>query len=1187
VYYTAGDSNPPTASQPIQAQIDEKLIYPIIKDASQFQVGLVKSKVPLDTIPLTKSNIPLKAYDITLRKGEAEGSAYVEQVNARENQNFLWKSYEGTISQFTYTKTGTVSSTGVAVNYSQYIPFINQFVVDDFSHIYAIGSTEQGGISTLFGVFSFQASPVVFYQESFANINCICIDRTTRVFLGAENVDGNDGVYVYQSTPTQTTTTLQLVETITADFNDNPLTDVISVCADINIVVGYDTNKVQIYSSDYIPISSSITLPQDFVQLGTTSAILHDQDTFCLVDEGENIDVIVGIDPTGSCFNVANGNLYFQGTWAQTSCPRLQTSQQLAIGVGVSPGSLIYSVPNNYTSDPTIIGSDNYSITCSDPFNNWYAKGSNGSTLYNIIQSFVGTFNINPMASDFQVSSTNALIGIDSNKSSNLLYGVGAQDAKLYVSNQPVVPIHLFTSPILEGALAGRAFQRNDYAMPVNVDQMTYTTQYQAFNNDVSVANFKLLGLYQTTVTGAVGYIACGVNYNFAETPNSTRVKLWSLDANFNETAFTPTIIPSGSDFQNSPWGYSSPPIAFFPLSTGLNSVLGIMTTKGQCVFYDALDFSALPHMTLQIQASPIGMNFGYAICSVGSNIYYADKNSITGLYFNPNDNVWTTLYPFAELYLSDGSPFFPQSMWIDPADVTRIFCVGTAGDITKLQLFVIKLTDQGGITTAVVSGPYVNPNEPEPFIDYTVAQKFAFSAPSPQEDLLGGDAYNLISGSSTQKVICIPNPASNGFDFFSYVLGSNFQMSYANSTLNNYQKALTNTIPFVFNIDFTSDGMYTYNTNVPTNLDSSLTSICFSLKHTSTCYATNSSGEIFKGTLVNGSIQNFTQVPVYNDDTFQSISVADLQVADSTIYCYRLSNQNLVNTYPLGLVSVLGLSPNTFTGNYTCCTDDTSGNLINFDGNTLLPTNFTTTITNPGCIYTKNSEDVDAGPADIFTYQVLIDAINRAFALAFKRANINQAGLINAPTVSMDFQTGLCTLNYDSEYTNSVNGVSYSTDGIIFNTNLYNLLRFYGQKDTSQYATPGDYLLLLSTGSGTGPFSALQTSKSITTFNRLDKILFQSNSIYVAQSYFGNNQVNQVITDIDVDTSSLVEMEGQWLLYQPNFIRPFILASNNAIDRIQLSVYYSYIDGTSYPLFINPGSGWNVKLDFFRKFGF
>ena len=237
--------------------------------------------------------------------------------------------------------------------------------------------------------------------------------------------------------------------------------------------------------------------------------------------------------------------------------------------------------------------------------------------------------------------------------------------------------------------------------------------------------------------------------------------------------------------------------------------------------------------------------------------------------------------------------------------------------------------------------------------------------------------------------------------------------------------------------------------------------------------------------------------------------------------------------------------------------------------------------MTPPGCIFAKNSENLDAGPCPIYSYQILIDAVNIAFKLAFDRANANGAGFLTVPVLSMNFTTGICTLTYDSEYTNSLNGILTSTDGILFNGPLNNLLQFNSHPDTLLGSSFN--LVYLSTGSTSTP----QNASSITIFNKLDKILFNSTTIFVAQSFFGNNQTNNTVTDISIDTSTLISNTGQWLLYEPNFLRPFILSSNNQIDRVQLQVFYQYLDSTTYPLLINPGQGWNSKLDFIRRFAF
>ena len=105
--------------------------------------------------------------------------------------------------------------------------------------------------------------------------------------------------------------------------------------------------------------------------------------------------------------------------------------------------------------------------------------------------------------------------------------------------------------------------------------------------------------------------------------------------------------------------------------------------------------------------------------------------------------------------------------------------------------------------------------------------------------------------------------------------------------------------------------------------------------------------------------------------------------------------------------------------------------------------------------------------------------------------------------------------------------------------------------------------------------------------FNQLDKILIQSNNLFVSGSFFGGNSVSKVITDVDVPIDGFVNGNlGQVLYYQPNFLRVFQMGSGgNAIDRIQMSILYRYRDGEEYQLLLPPNEAFSVKLDFIKRF--
>ena len=257
--------------------------------------------------------------------------------------------------------------------------------------------------------------------------------------------------------------------------------------------------------------------------------------------------------------------------------------------------------------------------------------------------------------------------------------------------------------------------------------------------------------------------------------------------------------------------------------------------------------------------------------------------------------------------------------------------------------------------------------------------------------------------------------------------------------------------------------------------------------------------------------------------------------------------------------------------------------------GEFLVPTNSSTKVTSYSpallnnyslplagetCIFAKNGEDIDAGAQDIYSYSVLINAINVAFLEAFNRLKVgNPSPPAEAPTISLDYQTKLCTLTYSGEYSASLN------NGIFFNQPLLSLITFYPNIPSTIQSLPNLFQIVLPLNST----SLTQTSGTIYQFNQLLRIGLQSNTIFVGDSYFGNNQTNRIITDIDVPTDTLLENTGN-LYYQPTFMRPYNLLSTNAIERIQMDILYLYKDFSSYPLLLNPDSCWTVKLDFVRK---
>ena len=129
LYYTCENYN--NTQNNIPASQDTVLAYPIIKngESQNYQLAVSKLRVPLSTIPLTKNNIPLKFYELMLRNGTLQATAYVRQLNAVSG-NYFFTLVGTVITRYLYTSTTFVAD--LIVDYSSITSNITQFLVDDF-----------------------------------------------------------------------------------------------------------------------------------------------------------------------------------------------------------------------------------------------------------------------------------------------------------------------------------------------------------------------------------------------------------------------------------------------------------------------------------------------------------------------------------------------------------------------------------------------------------------------------------------------------------------------------------------------------------------------------------------------------------------------------------------------------------------------------------------------------------------------------------------------------------------------------------------------------------------------------------------------------------------------------------------------------------------------------------------------
>jgi hypothetical protein len=98
---------------------------------------------------------------------------------------------------------------------------------------------------------------------------------------------------------------------------------------------------------------------------------------------------------------------------------------------------------------------------------------------------------------------------------------------------------------------------------------------------------------------------------------------------------------------------------------------------------------------------------------------------------------------------------------------------------------------------------------------------------------------------------------------------------------------------------------------------------------------------------------------------------------------------------------------------------------------------------------------------------------------------------------------------------------------------------------------------------------------------NALDKVLIQSQSFNVINSFYGNVLQNQIIMDVDYPQTSTDTV----LYYQPNYLNTFTLSSALPINLIQMNLFVQLEDGTQQQLYLAPNKSWSCRLAFVRKY--
>jgi len=1087
IFYEARSYN--ATLEPITATQDLALIYPLLRDAGNYAVGVAKATIPLQAVPLRKNNIPLKTYQVGLKQGSFSGTAYVRQINSNTN-NFFFSQNGLSINKYTYTSGGSTTVLG-AFDVSPYMNYLYDFLVDDYLNYYCVGSNFNSSFGDTLYIIS--NTSVLIDTLQFTNINSIYINGTQTLFV-ADTTPAGGIVSVYSNLNSTGSVQLTLLATITEDFATDILQNIVFVVATLDTtIIGHDTNKLTFYNQQY-EATTDYRIP-NVVQM-TASNVLNGNGTLIVADSNTPADAFYGIQGT----NLYNADTYTQETFnvALNGNPAILATAPYAFYAGgdtftyytswpITSPPVAPSLANNTTAISVISSNKNglYGITSSNEFVcfNLDLVGNN------VWFSFVNTQQING----------NDIISMDWNASNDYIVAVDSNN-DLYQSATAVYPINL--GYLYNGSLSINGGSNNSFA---NSTINTHNLTTNAVNSCVGFA-VDLDGSYYC-IEGVAG----------SQVVNQRNQLNYSLPViatyNFAETGFDMKLICI---------------VGNYIVVCGSNNIIYIYT-KGTNTLVKDIIFSSYDVVS---------------ICSLDD----ITKLAIGFNEISPNQLAFISVYDVLV------APPISTHLITSVANPVLLSITANKNDLSGTNSAVFYSINYGGTQTGRIE---------------KLAYTATYQTPSTSLIIDGftqSSFNNLTCNPTTGMLYYHQNIASLGlWQIFSVSQASGYN---AFTTINNFPNGQFSQLVVSPNLN----GVIGWNA-ITSNVQAKNVSISRNNVNVLNIIE-KTSNTIYQGTMAN-NVVDFLQLGQYATQTYTGLGNVPntLGIVDSTIRTYTISNQTLIAEQTLANQKINSIAKNEINllGEFLVPTTN-STQITSYSFN--LTQNYQIPLATTGALFAKNGEDIDAGAVDIFSYSVLIAAINLAFQEAYARLRTNNpTPLTEAPTISLDYATGLCTLTYSADYSNSTN------NGILFNNALNQLITFNPYQ--ASVSLPGLYRIILPLNST----SYTQTAKTIFQFNLLDKIGIQSNTIFVSDSYFGNNQTNRIISTIDVPTTDFLENIGQILYFQPTFIRPYTLSSSNAIDRIQIDVLYQYKDFTTYNLLLASGANWTVLLDFIKRF--
>lgn len=1141
VYYSLSGYNN-SATTAVRADFNQQLQGALVSPASDYQLAVAKARVPLDTIPLTKKNIALKQYEVALREGALTARAYVRQLGGTQ-ENFVWNCTPQGIIQKYQQSSGSLTPASTQ-DVSLHVPNVTGFLVTDYDQYIVVGSSAPGSARNLFYVIDTNGS--VLFTQVFTQIQAVCIDRQQNVYV-AHETSSQSVVEVYATTMTDSTFSMGLSQTVTQDAAGNLLTQIECICADDGyLVVGYQNNKLCVYNTTSYAAMAGWT-DANITRLNGAAEMYSAEDRF-VVASGLDVadDLFVGVQTGGptQLLDMETAAAYLPGDDTFLPTAKIAT---ISAGYGYGISSVdqhVYAWEIDGNSEPTtgvtaINGSDTtqYESMCTDATGIGImlsgALSGNNQNLY-ALNIGNGTNNVASIIDrEFSINDgAEQIISFDVQRDTWKMVCT-SDSGKIYQSTNPVLPKRLIVDSTPSFSPAPASISRTQVGVSHNALSTTVaqTLSLGASNTPQPGSGVLLRDVAAAENALQIAYLQVG----FSPSGNEQRLAVYNKTNLVTPVATYPLTFDSGDELAQ---GFTLVGTTYACVST-----VDATTNQPYLYVYDASTFTeeqriALPDLAGSASSLPIaGCDFGGA----SKFVFIANV-----------DKLYSVQLPTSSTHVLTDVPLTPAFASAPTIIASLDAHVGVGGALTLCIAYSTSLLANAPDSLAILS------------FNGTYTALTAATVVATGLALRHGLYNNLCVNLPCQELWA---PMLDGSIRIYSLVDTQFRSTVAATAT-----GITSHTACIFVPQFGAENFYSWNNlTVTGDILGKAQCIAVSLENMQQIFCTHSEFKTtYKGALTPTGIA-FTQfMPV--QPGFESLSILHRpqMSTDTMLIEYSISNQEIISQPGLQNSVVPSISVNRVLGQFGVAVQNASINLYT-------PSAFASagslSLGSANLIFLKAGEDLSAGSRDIFFVQDFLDQVNAAFTTAWQRLTAAGGTMQSAPVITLGTD-GLCTISYSNDY-------PVRNNKIMLNGPLSRLLVWQNAPSST---VSGFYELVLPSGST----SLKQSSKSLWKFNELRRILFQSNTLFVAGSWVGSNEGSRIVYDADVPLSeqNSIDNVAQSLYVQPNFLRTYQMQSNAPVTLIQLDLLYEYADQSVHTLMLEPLASFDVKLQFVSRLG-